>query len=105
MTVKNIYATLISTQDLLHWSGWKVKLWKWNVHLKLKLFVWMAAKNKILTLKVLQKKGWHGPSICPLCKIDVEEIDHMFVHFSFTHSVWDRILSFLNKISIGRAPP
>jgi len=84
LTVKNIYTTLLSTQDFPIWSGWKFKLWKWNIQLKLKLFLWMAVENKILSWEFLQKKGWQGPDFCPLCKNDVEDIDHLFLQCSFT---------------------
>jgi hypothetical protein len=51
----------------------------------------MAAENRILSWEVLQKKGWQGPGIFPLCKNNIEDIDHLFVHCSFTQTVWDKI--------------
>ena len=58
----------------------------------------MAAENRILSWDVLQKKGWQGPDFCPLCKNDVEDIDHLFVQCSFTQTVWDR-LSIMLKLN------
>jgi hypothetical protein len=56
----------------------------------------MVAENRILTWEVLQKKGWQGPGICPLCRNNNEDIDHLFVHCSFTHTVWAITSFFLN---------
>jgi hypothetical protein len=78
ITVKNIYSALISTQDYPIWRGWKVNLWKWNLQLKIKLFIWMAAENRILSWDVLQKKGWEGPGICFLCAKTVLKISTTF---------------------------
>jgi hypothetical protein len=54
--VKNIYSALISIMDYPIWSGWKVNIWKWNIQLKIKLFIWMITENKVLTWDALQKK-------------------------------------------------
>ena len=58
MLVKNIYSTLISIYEWPQTKRWKFKLWKWEIQLKKKLFIWLASENKILTWKVLQGKGW-----------------------------------------------
>jgi hypothetical protein len=60
ITVNNIYSPLISIMDYLIWCGWKVNIRKWDIHLKIKLFILMAAENKILTWDALQKKGREG---------------------------------------------
>jgi hypothetical protein len=49
LTVKNVYNSLISTMDYPTVSGWKLNLWKWNLQLKIKLFIWLAGNQKILT--------------------------------------------------------
>jgi hypothetical protein len=99
ITVKNIYAALISTQQLPIWRGWRVNIWKWKLQLKIKIFLWLAADNRILTWEVLNKKGWEGPGICILCKHNTEDINHLFVHCSFSKTVWSRIpIGYILKI-------
>lgn len=34
---------------------------------KIRVFMWLLAKNKILIKQVLQGKGWQGPTQCVLC--------------------------------------
>jgi hypothetical protein len=74
LTVKNAYMALISTQRFPSYGGWRYNIWKWDLQLKIKLFIWLAAENKILTWDILQQKGWEGPSRCQLCKHNTEDI-------------------------------
>jgi len=57
----------------------------------------MVVDNKVLTWQVLQGKGWKGPSQCPFCKDDNEDVDHLLVHCSFTQSVWDKLSNLLKQ--------
>jgi hypothetical protein len=63
LSVKNVYNALISTLDYPTVGGWKLNLWKWNIQLKIKLFIWLAGNQKVLTWDTLQRKGWEGPGI------------------------------------------
>jgi hypothetical protein len=67
-TVKNIYWAIISTKNLRKVGTWRQSIWKWKIQLKIKLFIWLAAKGKILTWDTLQTRGWEGPGRCYLCK-------------------------------------
>jgi hypothetical protein len=71
-----------------YYQGWRVQLWKWKVHLKVILFFCLVVQNMILTWDTLQLKGWAGPSLCTLCKQNVEGIPHLFIDCTFTKSVW-----------------
>jgi ribonuclease HI len=82
---------LISTQRFPRYGGWRYNIWKWDMQLKIKLFIWLAAENKILTWDILQQKGWEGPSRCQLCKHNTEDINHLFIQCTFTKLVWERI--------------
>jgi hypothetical protein len=46
LTVKNVYMALLSTQSCPRIDGWRQKLWKWEIQLKIKLFIWLAAEEK-----------------------------------------------------------
>ena len=58
LSKKNVYAALISTLNQLTLTGWRNRLWKWNIQQKIKLFLWLAVENKILTWNNLQLRGW-----------------------------------------------
>jgi hypothetical protein len=93
LTTKNVYTTLFSTLNLQVATGWRKNFWSWNIQLKIKLFIWLAAENKVLTWKILQHKGWQGPGRCHLCNEANEENEHLFIHCDFTKSVWQQIIS------------
>jgi hypothetical protein len=89
--VKNAYNALMTTLWMQPIGGWRLKFWKWDLPLKIKLFIWLAVENKILSWDNLQLKGWEGPSSCHLCKKESETINHLMIHCIFTKKVWARI--------------
>jgi ribonuclease HI len=92
ISVKNLYAALLQQLILGADNSWFLQIWKWAVPLKLKLFIWLAGKEKILSWDVLQRRGWEGPGICLLCSQASEDIHHLLVHCFFTKEVWKRLL-------------
>jgi len=68
--VKNIYEALVSKIWNQKCTGWRKKFWKWNIPQKIKLFTWLEATNKILTWDNLKNRGWEGPNMCHLCRLD-----------------------------------
>lgn len=51
---------------------WATKFWKWHLPYKLKCFYWLLLNNIVLTWDNLFKRGWVGPSVCPLCMEELE---------------------------------
>jgi len=77
-------------------GGWRKTLWNWNIALKIKLFIWISLKNKILTWNNLLAKGWEGPSFCILCTKGPETLSHLLINCYFTKQFWLLILGDLN---------
>jgi hypothetical protein len=92
ITVKNIYEALATKIWKQNCTGWRRNIWKWNIAQKIKLFIWLAAENKILTWDNLQNRGWEGPNICHLCQKDSETVTHLLVKCVFTQQIWSRII-------------
>ncbi len=67
-------------------------VWKSKVPLRVKLFLWLAAKNRILTADNLAKRGWIGPSICVLCGDNQENLHHLLLDCRYTKALWDGLL-------------
>jgi hypothetical protein len=68
-------------------SPWKT-IWHFPSVPKIDMFSWTLTHKSALTSENLKKKGWEGPSRCPLCK-DVEETaDHLFIECVYTTEVW-----------------
>jgi hypothetical protein len=91
ISVKNVYEATEKKKQNFVIGGWRKSLWYWDCSLKLNLFTWLVAENKILTWENLQHRGFNGPSYCILCKKSKETMHHLFVECSFSHAVWERV--------------
>jgi ribonuclease HI len=96
LTVKNLYAALLNQKNLVVDRSWFSHIWRWEIPLKIKLFIWLAGKEKLLSWDMLRRRGWEGPSYCSLCRKATEDINHLLVHCPFTQMVWSRVLSHLS---------
>lgn len=59
-------------------SAFQKGIWKCAVPLKVKIFAWLAIKDKILSRKNLAKRGWSGPLKCENCGSNMESVTHLF---------------------------
>jgi len=57
-------------------------IWKSHVPLKIKIFLWLVRRDKILTKVNLATKGWPGDLTCAFCD-QHESTDHLFIHCSY----------------------
>jgi hypothetical protein len=69
LTVKNAYEALEKKKWCFVIGGWRKALWSWACPLKIHLFTWLMAENKILTWDLLQRRGFHGPSFAIYVKL------------------------------------
>jgi zinc-binding in reverse transcriptase len=61
--------------------------------LKIKIFVWLVRKKKVLTKMNLAKSGWIGSIQCVFYNMD-ESVHHLFVIYPFINSIWQWITQF-----------
>ena len=71
-------------------------LWKLKVPLKIKAFIWLVIKGRILTKDNLCKKGWKGTNKCEFCDAN-EYIDHLFFTCSLARFLWNVVGSALGN--------
>ncbi len=67
-------------------------LWSIKTPPNIKLFLWLVARNSLLTEDNLIKRGWVGPSICCLCCREAETLEHLLFQCPFSKSVWSQTL-------------
>lgn len=60
------------------------EIWGLHIPLKVKVFCWLALKKRLPTTDLLAKRGWVGNSICVLCGVEDESVDHLFTRCVFT---------------------
>lgn len=53
-------------------------LWKVNIPSKIKYFIWLCLKHKILTWDSLQRCGFIEPGRCVICHNALETAEHIF---------------------------
>lgn len=73
---------------------WWKHLWKPHGPPKRKILMWLILSGKLLTLDVLQKRSWCGPSICISCKENREDLSHLFIHCKYSVTVGIEVRKF-----------
>eukprot|EP00253_Pinus_taeda_P019059 PITA_19059 len=86
-----------STFQMPLWNHWKIT-WKSEAIPKIKIFIWLLLKGKILTAENLSKRGINGPSRCPNCCTAKETMYHLFVDCPFARECWNQLSSLGNII-------
>jgi hypothetical protein len=75
-------------------------IWKLNLSLKIKIFLWYLVKGNILTKDNLIKRNWNGNKKCGFCNAD-ESIQHLFIECHFDRHMW-RLFQFCFSMSAPR---
>ena len=78
-------------------------MWKIQCPLKTIITKWIALSNKLLTWEMLQKRGFEGPRIFPLCKSNDETSSHIFTSCSYAGSIWNGMIRKLEAEKVHEA--
>ncbi|KAD5962096.1 hypothetical protein E3N88_13569 [Mikania micrantha] len=71
---------------------------KW-VPIKLNFFGWRVGLDKIPTRVALAKRNvWISSTVCDSCGLELETVDHLFLHCNVANQVWELVKSWC-KIS------
>lgn len=65
--------------------------------MKIKLFFWLAANDKIHTWDIFLRRGWIDSNMCFLCRCNWETVYHLFWDCPTTKTIWHNILTALNS--------
>jgi hypothetical protein len=91
-TVNSFYKALKMQQVIFPHK----KLWGFKVPLKIKIFIWLFTKNKILTKDNLFKRGWRkGKANCQFCD-QTETLQHLFFDCPLARLLWNIVKCALN---------
>ena len=88
IVVKDAYRHNVS-QALQHpATNLFISYWHRNIPTKIIIFGWLIWKGKALTWENLMKRGFMGPSICVLCRMELETSMHLFIQCPITVRLW-----------------
>ncbi|CAN1187196.1 Putative ribonuclease H protein At1g65750 [Linum perenne] len=76
------HSTAIPGSDL-----WKA-VWKWEGPNRIKHFLWLATKDKLLTNEGRRQRGLSSDAACKWCRTAAETIVHVLRDCDFTNSTW-----------------
>ncbi len=68
------------------------QVWSTRIPLKVKIFLWLVLKKRVLTADNMAKRGWTGPGVCPMCEVESETVDHLFLGCPFSAQLLDSLL-------------
>ena len=62
VTTRKAYDFIVSNHKIVLENDIMMKIWYFNIPLKIKCFAWLTCNKKINTWDILSKKGWSGPN-------------------------------------------
>lgn len=54
-------------------------IWRLKIPTKVKVFLWLVLKKRLLTIDNLLRRRWSGYIVCVMCGVDLETVDHLLV--------------------------
>ncbi len=70
-----------------------IQLWSIKILLKIKTFVWLVLRRRVLTVDILLKRDWNEPRSYVLCSGTEENADHLFVTCYFFRFLLESLLT------------
>lgn len=94
--------SVASAYIMLAEDGWKAKnfkwraVWKWKGPQRIRIFLWLALNNRLLTNDQRRRCHLTQVSSCNLCHTTTESLLHVLSDCGFSHSVWVALFSSLS---------
>ncbi|KAJ8444214.1 hypothetical protein Cgig2_028095 [Carnegiea gigantea] len=82
MSLLTVY-TPSKRQDF--WSKW----WSLKAPQRLKMLLWLVMQDVVLTNTVRVKRGFASDASCPICQVEIEDIDHVLRGCLIASDVWN----------------
>ena len=70
---------------------WK-RFWKWPGIQRVRVFLWLAFKRKLLTNEERTKRGMTNEDHCSICNMGVEDVDHVLRHCTVAKQCWQQLV-------------
>eukprot|EP00253_Pinus_taeda_P019464 PITA_19464 len=80
--------SIIEREEQPDTMPWTDKVWDSLQWPKIRTFLWLLMQKKTLTWENLLKKGFRGPSRCPMCLKEAETMNHLFNSCDWASQLW-----------------
>ncbi|CAN1147350.1 Putative ribonuclease H protein At1g65750 [Linum perenne] len=86
-TIRSAYNLITGSSSPPTGTDWK-KVWNWRGPNKIRLFLWLASHNKLLTNEERRRRHLAGDDSCPRCPGRCESSTHVIKDCPFAVEVW-----------------
>ncbi|CAN1810414.1 Putative ribonuclease H protein At1g65750 [Linum perenne] len=86
-TIKSAYNLICQTEEIPDSAIWKA-IWKWDGPSRIRHFLWLAAKDRLLTNASRKRRGMCQDGSCGTCNIGEEDAAHVLRDCPFAKEVW-----------------
>ncbi|XP_074346913.1 uncharacterized protein LOC141685724 [Apium graveolens] len=94
-TVRSAYRLLQEQKDMWNsvnlTSTWR-KTWRIKSPPEMLNFMWRSLSNCLPTMMMLRQKNVDVNSLCQVCRLGDETVDHILCHCEFARQCWSRVL-------------
>ncbi|CAN1787955.1 Putative ribonuclease H protein At1g65750 [Linum perenne] len=89
-SIKSAYNLICRAESDNEAEKWKC-VWKWTGPYRIRFFLWLAAKERLLTNAARMRRGFTQDASCPFCANNEESISHILRDCSFAAETWRHV--------------
>ncbi|KAF3951838.1 hypothetical protein CMV_022555 [Castanea mollissima] len=87
-SMKSCYCLITDGDNMSSSVSLTRKIWKANIHERLKMHLWRIAFNLLPTKVQLSEFSPSSDTSCPLCNVEVESALHLFTQCHIARAIW-----------------
>ncbi|CAN1746080.1 Putative ribonuclease H protein At1g65750 [Linum perenne] len=91
-TIKSAYDLICQTEETPTLSIWKT-IWRWDGPNRIRHFLWLAARNRLLTNESRKHRGMSQEAGCEFCHVADESVCHVLRDCLFARETWRSVKS------------
>ncbi|CAN1188305.1 Putative ribonuclease H protein At1g65750 [Linum perenne] len=89
-SIKSAYNLICRAESDNEAEKWKC-VWKWTGPYRIRFFLWLAAKERLLTNAARMRRGFTQDASSPFCANNEESISHILRDCSFAAETWRHV--------------
>ncbi|CAN1148227.1 Putative ribonuclease H protein At1g65750 [Linum perenne] len=102
-TIKLAYDLIGKIENSIDGDRWK-SIWKWKGPSRIRFFLWLAAKDRLLTNTARHKRGLSQDATCPRCAAAIEDSCHVLRDCSVAAETWRHTARFDVNGAVWQGP-